>query len=244
MRLKIALSNNRNTIKLPQHYNSIIQGFIYRNLDRAMAERLHEQGYKYEKRRFKLFTFSKVFGKFTKEENNLLFRDRITFYISSPITDILESFAFHLVQKKYMLLNRQRVILVSIEVVYPSSPGTEILIKTMSPITVYSTLLKKDGKKKAYYYSPFEDDFSKLIRENLLKKFTILHREYKEQPFTIEPEKVNKRNEHIVYFKNTVIKAWSGIYRLKGTEDLIKIGYETGLGAKNSQGFGMIEIIK
>ena len=244
MRLKIVLHSQNKPIKLPQHYNSVIQGFIYRNLDRALANRLHNQGYKYEKRSFKLFTFSRISGKFTKEENTLFFKGGITFYISSPITDILESFALHLVKKKYTILNRQRVMLQSIEVLYPMEPEEENIIKTLSPITVYSTLLKRDGKKKTYYYNPFEEEFSKLIRQNLLKKYQIIHGEKKDLPFSIEAEKVNKKNEHIVYFKETIIKAWSGIYRIKGAKELIKIGYEAGLGAKNSQGFGMIEIIR
>ena len=42
-------------------------------------------------------------------------------------------------------------------------------------------------------------------------------------------------------FKNTVVKAWSGIYERTGPPDLLRLAFDCGLGAKNSQGFGMIE---
>jgi len=45
-----------------------------------------------------------------------------------------------------------------------------------------------------------------------------------------------------VKYKGTVIKGWMGIYRLKGAVSLLKMALDAGLGAKNSQGFGCVEI--
>jgi len=54
--------------------------------------------------------------------------------------------------------------------------------------------------------------------------------------------KYGKREFRLIKFqKETVIKTWSGIYPLKGLIELIKLAFDWGLGAKNSQGFGMIE---
>ncbi|MBC7189418.1 hypothetical protein H5U35_04285, partial [Candidatus Aerophobetes bacterium] len=41
----------------------------------------------------------------------------------------------------------------------------------------------------------------------------------------------------------TLIKGWMGTYRLEGNPELIKFSYDAGLGAKNSQGFGMYEVV-
>ena len=61
----------------------------------------------------------------------------------------------------------------------------------------------------------------------------------------IRPIKVDtKRNFHIIIFKDFVIKAWSGIYELNMPHPLIKMAYDAGLGSKNSQGFGMWEIVE
>jgi len=47
------------------------------------------------------------------------------------------------------------------------------------------------------------------------------------------------RNSFIV----SSIKAWLGTYQIHGKPELISLAYDTGLGSKNSQGFGMFEIL-
>lgn len=47
----------------------------------------------------------------------------------------------------------------------------------------------------------------------------------------------------IIKYKGTVIKGYSGDFILKGNPELIKLAYDTGLGSKNSQGFGCIEVM-
>ncbi len=245
MRIKVRFFSEERSIKLPVHYNYVIQSFIYRNLDEALAEELHKKGKIIGKRHFKLFTFSRIFGKQKRKESSFIFSDEITLFIASPLIELLESFASNIVKKKILNLNGCRIFLSTIEVFYSLPDADEIFIKTLSPITVYSTLETSDKKKKTYYYSPFEKEFSALIRKNLLKKYFLIHgKEPEDDKFSIIPEKVSNRNMHVLFYKDTVIKAWSGIYRLKGSKELIKTAYDTGLGAKNSQGFGMIEVVK
>ncbi|KUK58056.1 MAG: CRISPR-associated protein, Cas6 family, partial [Synergistales bacterium 53_16] len=39
------------------------------------------------------------------------------------------------------------------------------------------------------------------------------------------------------------IKGWWGIFRLKGPVELLRIGLDAGLGAKNSAGWGCVELM-
>jgi len=48
----------------------------------------------------------------------------------------------------------------------------------------------------------------------------------------------------LLIYKGTVIKAWMGIYSLMLPRVLFEIAFDSGIGAKNSQGFGMIEAIE
>jgi len=244
LRIKIDLESLSTVgLVLPRHHNYLIQGFIYRNLSKAIATKVHDQGYKYGKREFRLFTFSRLFGRFESRDRNLTFKEKCTLWIASPITEILESLACSLARKGKMKIGNNYCRVLSIEVPFTGDYNKELLIRALSPITVYSTLFTQDKKKKTYYYSPFEDNFSRLLKENLLKKYVLINNGEPEGEldFSITPEKVSKRNEHIIFYKETVIKAWSGIYRLKGSIELIKLAFDCGLGAKNSQGFGMIE---
>jgi CRISPR-associated endoribonuclease Cas6 len=54
-------------LNLPKYYNSVLQGFFYKNMDTILASILHEVGFVYNHRRFKLFTFSKIFGRIRKK---------------------------------------------------------------------------------------------------------------------------------------------------------------------------------
>jgi len=44
-------------------------------------------------------------------------------------------------------------------------------------------------------------------------------------------------------YKNFLIKGWMGTFRLQGLKKALKLAYDAGLGSKNSQGFGMFEVI-
>ena len=220
-----------------------------------MAESLHNQGSRFEKRQFKLFTFSRLFGSFDRRAGNISFRGPLYLWLASPLVKILESFASHLIKKGKVKLGNSYLQPASVEVSFDEQFKSPVLVRTLSPITVYSTLRTADGRRKTYYYSPFEEDFSRLIQENLLKKMTILKNNLSQtnsdetvlsnanitEIFKIRPEKVSNHNQHILFFKGTIIKAWSGLYRLDGSPELIKIAFDCGLGSKNSQGFGMIE---
>ena len=48
----------------------------------------------------------------------------------------------------------------------------------------------------------------------------------------------------IMKYGDTVIKAWSGVYELDLPEPFFLLAYDAGLGSKNSQGFGMVEVVK
>ena len=58
MRLRVSLEADGGSLRAPVHYNHLLQGLIYNNLDRALSKWLHEKGHTYGQRRFKLFTFS------------------------------------------------------------------------------------------------------------------------------------------------------------------------------------------
>jgi len=236
-------------LRLPIHYNHLVQAAIYRNLDEALAEWLHEKGYEWRKRRFKLFTFSRLlchtrkYNPFTK---TLEIRGQFTLRVGSPDVDFLESLVLHLVKKGEMKLNGTACRLVAAEVEMPVEATGPVVVRTLSPIVAYSTLTDAGGKKKTYYYNPWEQEFQEKILENLKRKWQAFHKEVPPSlaGAYIRPLKVSKCNEAIVIFKGTVIKGWTGLYELYLPEPYFRLAYDAGLGSKNSQGFGMVEVVK
>jgi len=131
-----------------------------------------------------------------------------------------------------------------IEVKKPPEYSREKTVKAISPITIYSTLMTKDGRKKTYYYSPFEADWEKQIAMNLIRKAKALGINAKPSEVSIKPIKVGKKDLKLLIYKGTVIKAWMGVYLISLPKALFEIAFDAGIGAKNSQGFGMIEAIE
>ena len=115
------------------------------------------------------------------------------------------------------------------------------MLKTLSPITVH-TYYKEGEKTKTFYYKPTDPEFEVLIKENLEKKCKFLNVAINEIDF--KAEKLTLKNEKIIKFKNTIIKGWTGIYRLKTSQEIFDVLMDWGIGARNSQGFGVLENIK
>ncbi len=245
MRIKFVFLPEKGNLRLPVNYNYILQSMIYRNITQKLSSFLHDKGFAYEKRRFKMFTFSRLFGKYRldKEKKMIEFTGSISFYLSTPYTVIAEEFTESLLKLDSVKLYGKKVFLSSVEVFVKKVNSDEISIKMLSPLTIYSTLKKNDGGKKTYYYSPFEPEFSELIKRNIIKKYIAFYGKSPEKDdFEISPIFVSERKNLITtIYKGFVIKAWTGIYRLKGSKELILFSYDAGLGGKNSQGFGMWE---
>jgi CRISPR-associated endoribonuclease Cas6 len=245
LRIIISFTTN-NQFTLPVSHNHILQGVIYSHLDLSLASKLHNEGFKFERRKFKLFTFSRLLGKvtFLKREQKFLFHSPFKIIISSPKDEILQSLAEYIIQSPEILIDNQKVFIESVSVEHTPNLAEEINIRMLSPITVYSTLKTPTGSSKTYYYNPSEKEFSELIGQNLVKKYRAVYRKEPNSEFKIIPLGVNKRHEKIISYKGTIIKAWMGRYKLCGNPELLRVGYEAGLGSKNSQGFGLFELIE
>mgnify|MGYP000157704978 CR=1 FL=1 len=232
-------------MELPIHYNYIVQSFIYANLPSKLADYLHAEGFPYGKRSFRLFTFSRLLGEARRVGDRLIFRSPVGLIVSSPYLDFLEGLAETLVRLRTFKLAQNEIYLDWISVHFtPCIKGDE-RIRMLSPVTIYSTLLTPAGGRKTYYYNPREEEFSRLIRDNLIKKYEAIYGGYKgEEEFVLEPIKVRREDEKIINYKGTWIKGWMGTYRIRGDPQLIKLGWDAGLGAKNSQGFGCFEILR
>ena len=247
VRLRLSLNSERDFISLPLHHNTILQAMLYRSLPPEISKFLHDIGFFYEKRRFKLFTFSKIFSPRYRITSNkegkkfVNYKTPIELYVSSALKDITTLWGEKFLKSHEVKLGKNSMYLDAIEVLTTPDFKEEMLIKTLSPITAYRTF--ENGKKFYRYYSPEEPEFNELLKENLRKKYKLLTNEDIEDfPFEIQPEKNIKKV--LLKYKDFPIEAYEGIFRIKTDPEKFKFVYDAGLGAKNSQGFGMIEVIE
>ena len=250
MRLRLSLASEGASLQLPLQYNHLLQGLVYHNLDRALSRWLHEEGHAYGARRFKLFTFSRLYGKRETENGRVRFDGPVHFYLSAVDMEILGSLAEHLLTKPAVRLGNARcqVTEVGVEPEPKIDPTKPIRVRALSPITAYSTLETPDGRKKTYYYAPQEGEWSEALVSNLKRKAKALDwaADVDEdlEGAWVRPYKVRMADQKILNFKGTVIKGWTGLYEVKLPEPYFRLAYDAGFGAKNAQGFGMVRVVE
>jgi CRISPR-associated endoribonuclease Cas6 len=247
LRIRIELHAERD-ITLPIHYSHLVQGFIYNNLkNKDYSEFLHQSGFWYGRKQFKLFTFSRLLAPFTlnKKRGIIAFRSPIALVISSSLEPFITDLAETLITSDWSFLGHSAVEVKSITVEKKPQFNEIVQIKMLSPTVAYSTANVEGNRKRTEYYSPWQTRFQEIARSNLLAKYQIL---YGEPPGNDEFKVIPNGNQEqrfkaVINYKGTYIVGYNGIYWLQGSPELIKVAYDTGLGSKNSQGFGCWEVV-
>jgi len=258
-RLEVVLTPVQGDPEISMDYREQVLGLLYNLFEKKQGDFLHDTGYvdPVSGRRFKLFTFSKFFPVKEKSEDDIWIEYReekrafifhgcrkLRLVISSVIDEVVFSLVSGFLKKGRVVLGGHEFIVDSVNVKKLPEYRKKIRVKTLSPITVYSTLYTPDGReRKTYYYSPFERKFEELVIENLNKKWRAFSGE-KDASFSGRVKVVEvkpQKGEKIITFKGTVIKAWEGVFELELPETLFKMAFGAGIGSKNSLGFGCIE---
>lgn len=246
MRISVEISADQNVV-LPIQYNHIIQAFIYSHLtDKNYRIFLHNEGYPINNKSFKLFTFSRLLGRFklVPSQETIVFTPPLKLVISAAVEQFITDLAETLIKSDQCSLGTNLVRINSISVHRNLAIEECLKIKMLSPMVAYKTI-QTGNSKQTNYYSPWTKNFKDIARQNLIDKYqTIFGCLPTSTDFTIIPNGNQERKfKHIITYKNTVIEAYAGIYWLKGNPELIQVAYDTGLGSKNAQGFGCWEVV-
>lgn len=244
MHITLRMKTDRPLI-LPIDYNHIVQSAIYHSIDAELAARLHGQGFAADGRVFRLFSFSRLTGAFTmdKQTGQIVFSGETNLVIASPVMDFVQSLANGLLRQGGWRLGAAWVEIQEISAEQMKVEQGDILVKTLSPITVYSTMLRPDGRKYTVYFQPGDPDYDEMITANLQKKYKAFH----EQPapdgkVTVRSRGMMKMN--LLKYKGIIIKGYSGTLRLEGPIQLLQMAIDAGLGSKNAQGMGCLGVVK
>jgi CRISPR-associated endoribonuclease Cas6 len=143
------------------------------------------------------------------------------------------------IKKREFDLDGNKLVLNSVEAINPEVSGEKVVLRCLSPITAYRT-----NVKKYVYFKPNQREFYDVLKANLLRKYEIVY----EKPYTgklnIYPIEVRDTyRKKVVYQGKLLIEAWEGTYGMEAEKDMIKLALESGLGSRNSQGFGMVRLL-
>jgi len=238
MRITIKHDTPDEGLTLPINYHHILQSIVYANMKDSSYSSLHEKAYEYNKREYKMFTFSELFGRYEIHNKTITFYGRVSFKIASPDNDLIYTLAKSF-KEKGILYGDQLYKNIFIEEGKEIIEKTETVIKMISPVCVYSTDIDSG---KTYFFEPGTKEFKLMLGENFRRKYIAFYgREPAEIP-TIEPKCVLPKHKKVTDYKGLKITGWMGEYIIAGNPDMLNFWADSGIGSKNAEGFGMFDV--
>lgn len=253
MRLLLTLNHQTNQA-LPINYQWLISSWIYRTLEKASPEFsawLHEKGFGYQGRQYKLFTFSALspqrYQIDQKAQAFVLVQPPSTIQLSFYVDEAMQHFIMGLFKGQQFSLKSGRFQadfeVSAIEMLAPPPFHEQMRFRLLTPLCVSR---QEEGKKYADYLHPEDEGYGELLIQNLLHKqgalqqqavgptypnaevdppcdFRLLSQQPKSKLFTI---------------KGVSIRGYLFDFELAAPTDLLELGYYAGFGEKNS-GLGM-----
>lgn len=226
---------------LPLNYNHILQSIIYRALSVVpdYADFVHDMGYSSGNRSFKMFHFSQLMGEYRIQRHNIIFDDFVSLEIRSPqplfINILRESF-----ECNGIIFGEKIYHDIFTEMYDYTVEESELLIEMKSPLTVYSS---DTVTGKTYYYEPTENEFAQMVDDNFKRKYYAYYGIRPVSSIELALQTGYRPRKLVTKYQGVYVNAWFGRYCLKGERKYLDFLYQTGLGAKNAQGFGMFGIL-
>lgn len=258
MRFKLTLKIDREKYGdlLPLSYQYEASSAIYRILSRAdkdYATWLHNNGFYMEKgKKFKLFTFSRIFGQFKIYKDTGRIRywgDTAEWYVSFLPEKTTQKFIEGLfVNQIFEIGDKKSAVqfhIVCVEAMPEPEYSEEMEFETLSPMCI--KLKNENGKTD--YLSPADVRAPFLVFNGLLDRYKIFYGE----PLPCSPadcklEVTSEPKSALILIKagtmaQTNVRGFQCRFKVKAPVEIMKLIYNSGIGAQNSIGFGCVEVI-
>lgn len=257
MRFSVEILLNGNTLVIPSDYRRNILSLIKEAINpNQIGTEIYEKYYDKEKRNIKPFTFSVSFKTDdAKNEKGVIHlvepRIKLHFSASDPVFLIYVYNGLVQLKKDYPIFPGLKAKVGHFNLEQQKNfRDYEAIFKTFSPIIVRDT--DASGKSRGYITadSPeFEDRLYHSVKSMckvLLDGAPELQRSDFFADFTnfktVRISHYTKEKDAPKGSKKELIEATTGIIKIKAPANVLQLIYDAGIGAKRSQGFGMLEI--
>ena len=246
MQLSLTFSQTDRPVTLPLASSWTIQGLLYHAIssDSAYSGFLHNQGYADGNRRFKLFCFSELQPSGQYRVNPA---DRTITYLSDVTLEI-RSVQPRFIGLLFSYFTAHPTVSLGENTVNVKNPllgdshifTDRVRVRTLSPVMAYRT--EENGYTT--YFSPTEPEgeenrFCQAVEAGARRKWRSFYGSEDGFALTVKPVEGSRFTCRKTRFKSTFITAWHGEFDLAGNPASLDFLYQTGLGSKNSEGFGL-----
>ena len=238
----------------PINYQYELSSWIYKVIhfgNPEFARWLHESGFMNDRKQFRLFTFSNLIipEKNVNGDRLIIRSPTIYLYISILPLETISHFISGLFRnQEFRLGDRESQVpfrVITVEGIPKPDFHNTMSFTALSPLLIS---IKKPEDRYARYLSPDQPEYSFLFFRNLKEKW---------KAFSGKPYDTGESEERLtitspIKKKGILIKAGTPMeskligyqfdFFLDAPAELIRIGYYTGFGEKNSVGFGCVGI--
>lgn len=237
MQIKLLLKTEK-TLEIPLSYNYQLQSAIYAKLQEIGESYFwHNEGFAFENSKFKGFVFGPLKGDYVIKEKHICFPSTFTLEIRSPNFQFCDAFQRSIEINPTLKFFNTEVNILDFTLSNKHINRTDVIFESVSPVVVR----KKQSDGSTLYLSPDNVDFIADLKRNFYEKYKAI---YKEEPEEIEIIPLGEHKKTVTQYKGIWVTGYSGNYCVKGNSKSLELIYNSGLGIKNSQGFGLVNIIE
>lgn len=248
-------------IVVPIAYQHLVQGMLYEGLrgDPVYRHFLHETGFQVEDRAFRHYVFGQLRGyyDYDRDAKELSFPEGVSLEIRSTEGRFIQCLLEGLRRGSVHRLGQNKLTVADIRLTDRHVTKGEIRLIMDSPITVHRT---RDDRSTVFP-DPFDPEFNRLLRVNAARKWISLYNTDPPGSLGIAPLAVSEQDKIVTTFKcfassteserdgkvkkkkDFDVTGWRGRYLLWGEPQMLDMLYQTGLGNRNAQGFGLFNLI-
>jgi CRISPR-associated endoribonuclease Cas6 len=256
MRFKITLNRTGKQKMLPMDYQYYLSAWIYKvisNGDHEFANFLHSEGYTSGYKRFKLFNYSPLdFGKPRLWKEKGLFEiqaEQYTLNVSFHLAEAAEKFIIGLFNNQQVYVGDQfnglDLIVKQVERLPEPVLTPTMKYRAVSPVVIS---LKDENSKYAHYLAPSDEIYNELLQQNILSKYdSIPNRSIFPENMDFQFELKSEAKSKLITIKSytpeqSKIRGFVFDFLLTCPIEIHQLILATGLGEKNSMGFGWCEV--
>lgn len=224
---------------IPFNYFYQLQSSIYSLLSEVQeSDFWHNDGFG-DISKYKGFCFSGLKGKYRvdRENKKLIFGDAVYLEVRSAVFDFIDAFQRTIEKHPFVKLFDTRLDIVSASLKNTHLYDGLVRFHAITPVVVHTST--EDGH--TVFFSPSEDDYFVGICNNIDRKYEAIKNKPAEEVLLRADGDLKKI---VTSYKNMWITGYQGIFEIKTTARMAEFIYNTGLGEKNSQGFGFVELLK
>lgn len=187
--------------------------------------------------KFKGFCFSGLKGSYKLDRDNkkLIFGSDVFVEVRSPVFEFIDAF-----QRAVEHLPSIKLFDTRLDIVFASLSNTHLSdgitrFTAVTPVVVHEEL--PDGH--TVYFSPDEAEYFIRLCGNIEKKFSAINNKTPEQ-ILLRP--AGELKKVVTKYKETWITGYTGDFEINAAAKTAEFIFSAGLGEKNSQGFGFLEL--